>query len=47
WRRQLPPLGVRGRQVAPEHLLTEGDRLEIYRPLMVDAKTARRRRAVG
>jgi putative ubiquitin-RnfH superfamily antitoxin RatB of RatAB toxin-antitoxin module len=28
-----------------DHALREGDRLEIYRPLAVDPKEARRRRA--
>jgi len=37
--------GIFGRLSAPDTVLQEGDRVEIYRPLTVDAKTARRRRA--
>jgi putative ubiquitin-RnfH superfamily antitoxin RatB of RatAB toxin-antitoxin module len=37
--------GVFGRVVPPEHRLQEGDRVEIYRPLQVDPRTARRARA--
>ena len=37
--------GVFGRRVGPEHRLAEGDRVEIYRPLAIDPKEARRRRA--
>lgn len=36
--------GVWGRQVLSEHVLKEGDRLELYRPLKVDPKVARRQR---
>ncbi len=39
-------LGIYGKRVAPETLLAEGDRVEIYRPLAMDPKEARRRRAV-
>lgn len=38
-------LGVFGRRAAPEQVLRDGDRVEIYRPLAVDPKEARRRRA--
>lgn len=38
-------LGVYARAVEPEHILREGDRVEIYRPLKIDPKAARRRRA--
>ena len=37
--------GIFGRRTALDHRLTEGDRVEIYRPLAVDPKEARRRRA--
>lgn len=37
--------GIFGKQVAPEHALKDGDRVEIYRPLRMDPKEARRRRA--
>ncbi len=36
--------GVWGRKVPPDHLLRDGDRLELYRPLKVDPKMARRER---
>lgn len=39
------PLGVYGKWVAADHVLQEGDRVEIYRPLTMDPKEARRRRA--
>ncbi|TAM64004.1 MAG: RnfH family protein [Rhodanobacter sp.] len=38
-------LGIHGRRVAPDQLLRDGDRVEIYRPLMLDPREARRRRA--
>jgi putative ubiquitin-RnfH superfamily antitoxin RatB of RatAB toxin-antitoxin module len=37
-------VGVWGRPVAGDYVLREGDRLEIYRPLKVDPKVARRER---
>jgi uncharacterized protein len=37
--------GIFGRRAALDHLLAEGDRVEIYRPLAMDPKEARRRRA--
>lgn len=39
-------LGVYGRVVPPETRLTDGDRVEVYRPLAIDPKEARRRRAL-
>jgi putative ubiquitin-RnfH superfamily antitoxin RatB of RatAB toxin-antitoxin module len=39
------PLGVFGRDCADGTVLRAGDRVEIYRPLQVDPKEARRRRA--
>lgn len=39
------PLGVFGRLVRPDTILENGDRVEIYRPLIADPKTARRVRA--
>lgn len=39
------PLGVYGKRVAEDYVLKEGDRVEILRPLTVDPKEARRRRA--
>jgi putative ubiquitin-RnfH superfamily antitoxin RatB of RatAB toxin-antitoxin module len=38
-------LGVFSRKVTLDHVLGEGDRVEIYRPLTMDPKEARRRRA--
>ncbi|MFC4526562.1 RnfH family protein [Dyella halodurans] len=38
-------LGIFSRKAAPDHVLDEGDRVEIYRPLTLDPKEARRRRA--
>jgi putative ubiquitin-RnfH superfamily antitoxin RatB of RatAB toxin-antitoxin module len=38
-------VGVWGRRCALETILKEGDRVEIYRPLAVDPKEARRQRA--
>lgn len=38
-------LGIFARRVSAETVLREGDRVEIYRPLTVDPKDARRRRA--
>lgn len=38
-------LGVFSRKAAPNQVLNEGDRVEIYRPLTLDPKEARRRRA--
>lgn len=55
WIRQRRPgieiredrLGVFARKVAFDMPLRDGDRVEIYRPLKVDPKEARRRRARG
>ncbi|ASM53244.1 hypothetical protein PNIG_a1015 [Pseudoalteromonas nigrifaciens] len=38
-------LGVWNRTVKPNQELKEGDRVEIYRPLIADPKDARRKRA--
>jgi putative ubiquitin-RnfH superfamily antitoxin RatB of RatAB toxin-antitoxin module len=37
--------GVFGERASLERVLAEGDRVEVYRPLEVDPKEARRRRA--
>lgn len=37
-------IGVFGQPVGLDHVLADGDRLELYRPLRVDPKDARRRR---
>ena len=41
-----PVLGVWSRKVSADAVLEPGDRLEVYRPLQADPKTARRQRAV-
>ena len=41
-----PVLGVWSRRVDFDTRLEPGDRLEVYRPLTADPKTARRQRAV-
>jgi putative ubiquitin-RnfH superfamily antitoxin RatB of RatAB toxin-antitoxin module len=38
-------LGIYSRKVSPQQMLQEGDRIEIYRPLILDPMEARRRRA--
>ncbi|MBS3998270.1 MAG: RnfH family protein [Hydrogenophaga sp.] len=40
-------LGIWGRVSSPQTGLRDGDRLEVYRPLRVDPKVARRERFVG
>lgn len=42
---QPPMTGVYGRSCAPDHVLQDADRLEIYRPLDFDPLESRRRRA--
>jgi putative ubiquitin-RnfH superfamily antitoxin RatB of RatAB toxin-antitoxin module len=39
-----PVLGLRGKKTSLDHTLHDRDRLEIYRPLRVDPKVARRER---
>ena len=39
-------LGIYGKVVPSHAPLRDGDRVELYRPLVVDAKEARRRRAL-
>lgn len=38
-------VGIHGRLRDPDTPVSDGDRIEIYRPLLVDPKEARRRRA--
>ena len=38
-------IGIFGKRVRRDTVLSRGDRVEIYRPLIADAKTLRRRRA--
>lgn len=42
-----PPLGVYGRRVSADTRVEAGDRVEIYRELIVEPKQMRRLRAVG
>ncbi|QEY50511.1 RnfH family protein [Legionella longbeachae] len=39
------PVGIFSKQVSLEHVLKEGDRIEIYRPLVLDPKESRRKKA--
>lgn len=41
------PVGIYGEQTTRDTRLRSGDRVEIYRPLIMDPKEARRRRAAG
>lgn len=38
-------VGIHGKVVSSGHPVADGDRVEIYRPLVADPKTARRQRA--
>jgi putative ubiquitin-RnfH superfamily antitoxin RatB of RatAB toxin-antitoxin module len=38
-------LGIFGKLVRPDRALRDGDRVEIYRPLVLDPKDSRRKRA--
>jgi len=40
-----PLIGIWGRACAPETVLADGDRVEVYRPLTMDPNEARRLRA--
>jgi len=40
-------LGIWGREVPPERILQDGDRVEVYRPLLADPKLSRRERALS
>ena len=42
---QQAPLGIFGNAVKDETALRDGDRIEVYRPLLIDPKEARRKRA--
>jgi putative ubiquitin-RnfH superfamily antitoxin RatB of RatAB toxin-antitoxin module len=44
---QNPDIGIFSRKVSPDTGLNDGDRIEIYRPLVVDPKEARRLRAAA
>ena len=43
--RQEQKFGIFGKAVPPDTRVAQGDRVEIYRPLLIDPKEARRRRA--
>lgn len=40
-------VGIYAKQVSLEHVLQEGDRVEIYRPLVLDPKEKRRQKATS
>ena len=40
-----PAVGVFGRRCQPDHIVSDADRIEIYRPLNYDPMESRRRRA--
>ena len=39
-------VGIFGLKASPDRILREGDRVEIYRPLIADPKESRRQRAL-
>lgn len=39
-------VGIFGQKASPDQVLRDGDRVEIYRPLIADPKEARRQRAL-
>jgi putative ubiquitin-RnfH superfamily antitoxin RatB of RatAB toxin-antitoxin module len=41
------PVGIYGKRARRDTVLADGDRVELYRPLKVDPKQARRQRATG
>ena len=41
------PVGIFGRRVERGRILSDGDRVEIYRPLVAEPRDARRQRAHG
>ena len=42
----LSKVGIFGKKTSPEQVLRDGDRVEIYRPLIADPKEVRRQRAL-
>jgi putative ubiquitin-RnfH superfamily antitoxin RatB of RatAB toxin-antitoxin module len=42
----LEKVGIFGQKASPEQVLRDGDRVEIYRPLIADPKEVRRQRAL-
>ncbi len=43
--KQTCDIGIFGKAIRPDHKLGNGDRIEIYRPLLADPKEVRKRRA--
>ncbi len=43
--KQSCDIGIFGKIVKPDHVLENGDRIEIYRPLIADPKQVRKQRA--
>lgn len=43
---QLAPIGVFGKKISDDYILCQWDRIEVYRPLLIDPKENRRRRAL-
>ena len=41
------PVGIYGKRVERDRRLRPGDRIELYRPLLLDPKEARRRRVLA
>jgi uncharacterized protein len=41
----LQQLGVFGKRIEPDRIVQDGDRIEIYRPLLLNPMEARRKRA--
>jgi uncharacterized protein len=41
------PVGIFGKRAARDSVLADGDRVEVYRPLIADPKERRLRRAAG
>ena len=39
-------VGIFGQKASPDQVLQNGDRVEIYRPLLIDPKEIRRQRAI-
>ena len=42
----LTKIGIFGQKTSPDQVLRDGDRVEIYRPLIADPKEVRRQRAL-
>jgi putative ubiquitin-RnfH superfamily antitoxin RatB of RatAB toxin-antitoxin module len=44
---ELDAVGIFSQKVSPERVVQDGDRVEIYRPLLVDPKEMRKQRALN